>query len=139
MRPLHGRGGAREDVPLASILERAFGLPVAMDHHGPPCSCGGRGCVELFLSGSRLAALARGQLRSGAMRLDGVGPDEVDTETLGRAALPGHAGARDLVAQGDRLLMIGTAVFPPERSSLRRRDELRITLQPTNRLVNRME
>jgi len=45
---------------------------VVVDAAGPPCSCGGRGCVEAIASGPRMAAWAREQGWSG-----GGGADEL--------------------------------------------------------------
>ena len=46
---------------------------------------------------------------------------------------------RDNVFPVGCLLMTGTGIVPPERLSLRRGDEVRITVQPIGTLVNRME
>jgi len=81
---------------------------VSIDADGPPCSCGGRGCVELTAGGSGMARLAAGLMRDGSLRIEGLGPDTVTAEALGKAASRGNKGALEIVEQAGKAL--GVAV-----------------------------
>ena len=74
---------------------------VSVDANGPECSCGGRGCVELYASGSGIARWAREDPH--LRRL--AGPEgELTSKTIGDAAKAGDACATALlVAAGERL------------------------------------
>ena len=102
-----------------------------VDLDGPPCSCGGRGCVEAIASGPHLVFWAREQ-----------GWDGADAKALAAAAAAGdgvavrafHRGARavaamiasvgavcdlDLVVIGGGVANAGPVLFDPLRSALR--------------------
>ena len=93
---------------------------VVVDAAGPPCSCGNRGCVESFASGSGLAARARALIASeGQPPFDTDPAGEVSAEALGRAAAGGHAGALAVIADGGRALGVALSsllnVLNPQR------------------------
>lgn len=102
-----------------------------VDRDGPPCSCGGRGCVEAIASGPHLVAWARSQGWTGA-----------DAKALSESAAAGDAlalaafdrGARaiaamiasvaavcdlDLVVIGGGVANAGPVLFDPLRAALR--------------------
>lgn len=98
---------------------------LSIQYDGPICSCGNRGCVELFASGSGLTNLTRRLLESGTVKLNGVDPEEVNAEWLGLAARNGNGVARQLIEQAGASL--GVAIigllntFNPQRVILRGR------------------
>ncbi|MEI7527593.1 MAG: ROK family protein [Elusimicrobiota bacterium] len=77
---------------------------LTIDGGGPPCSCGGRGCVELYASGSGLARLSGGRLTA---------------RELGEAAARGDKAALELIGNAGTALGIAAAglinAFNPER------------------------
>lgn len=104
---------------------------VVVDPDGPPCACGGRGCVEAIASGPHLVAWAREQ-----------GWDGADAKALADAAAGGHPialraferGGRavaamiasvaavcdlDLVVIGGGVANAGPVLFDPLREALR--------------------
>jgi glucokinase len=106
---------------------------VVVEPDGPPCSCGGRGCVEALASGPHLAAWARSQ--------GWVAPPEADAKELADAANAGdpvarrafHRGAAavaaaiasvaavcdlDLVVVGGGVAKSGPLLFDPLRAAL---------------------
>ncbi len=101
---------------------------------GPPCTCGGRGCVEAIASGPHLAAWARDQ--------GWIGSKNSDAKELAEAAAAGNPlaqkafrrGARaiaamiasvgaacdlDLVVIGGGVANAGPVLFDPLRAALR--------------------
>lgn len=59
---------------------------VTVDIHGPACNCGGRGCVELYSSGTSIAARARARVEAGeASMLNGRAIDARAVESAVRA------------------------------------------------------
>ena len=104
---------------------------VVVDPDGPPCACGGRGCVEAIASGPHLVAWAREQ-----------GWDGADAKALAEAAAAGdpiavrafERGGRavaamiasvaavcdlDLVVIGGGVANAGPVLFDPVREALR--------------------
>ena len=92
---------------------------VVVDADGPPCSCGNRGCVERFASGSGLAEQARRLIDAGDLHLEAEASGAITAETLGRAMAAGNEAARALVASGGQALGIAISgllnVLNPER------------------------
>lgn len=115
-----GGGVVADGVLLrgASNAAAEFGH-LSIEAEGPACSCGNRGCVELFASGSGLAARARDLISSGALSLPGSSLEQVDAQCLGRAAAEGNATARQLIEDAGRSLGIAVsgllAAFNPQR------------------------
>lgn len=69
---------------------------VSVDVHGPRCSCGNVGCVELYASGSGLARMAKEAGHGGS------------AEVLGKEAAEGDRTAQEILAKGGAAL--GTAL-----------------------------
>ena len=65
---------------------------MVVDTDGPPCACGGRGCVEAIASGPRMAQWAREQ--------GWDAPPEADAKELGDAAVAGDAVALRAFSRG---------------------------------------
>jgi|GEM_PF-101888 len=96
---------------------------VIVDPEGPPCGCGGRGCLEAYASATGLArmakeALARGAFqqfsspsRTGASEMagtgDGIQKGQLTAETLHALAKEGDPDARQIFIQMGRYLGIG--------------------------------
>ncbi len=71
---------------------------VVVDPAGPPCSCGGRGCLEAVASGPRLAGWAREQGWAGTTAVD-----------LARDARAGDATAQAAFRRAGKALGVGIA------------------------------
>lgn len=92
------RGGAGE-----------FGHLV-VEPDGPPCGCGGRGCLETYASATGIARMAReaiGARRPSLIReLAGEQPDAIDPELVSYAAKHGDPVALEIYRQVGRYLGI---------------------------------
>ena len=106
--------GAEVDSLIALTLGTGIGGGIIIDgkiHHGtsgfagelghmvinpegPPCNCGGRGCLEMYASATGLSYLAR---------------HDIDAEDLSKQAEAGDAFARQLFVQMGSYLGIGIA------------------------------
>jgi len=74
---------------------------VTVDANGPECSCGGRGCVELYASGSGIARWAK---EDPHLRRLADAQGELTSRTIGDASRSGDASATALLnAAGERL------------------------------------
>ncbi|MCL5268944.1 MAG: ROK family protein [Bacteroidetes bacterium] len=81
---------------------------VSVDADGPKCSCGNRGCVELYASGSGLVRWAREKFPP----LSGLGArDDLSAKAIGEAALSGDPVAVDLLNKAGEKLGIAVAGF----------------------------
>ena len=95
---------------------------MVIDRNGPPCSCGGRGCLEAFASGTSLARFARERLEQGeaGLMLEMVDGDlsRLNAGVVTDAADMGDPLAMDLVRQFAEDLGLGLAnllhIFDPE-------------------------
>jgi glucokinase len=112
---------------------------VVVDPDGPPCTCGGRGCLEAIASGPRLAAWAVAQ---GWRSADGATPIELAAdaardhpiakaamERAGRAlgvaiASATHLLDLEVVAVGGGLSQAGPLIFEPLEDALREHAKL---------------
>lgn len=86
---------------------------VSIDFDGPPCHCGGRGCLSLYLGGDYLAAEARRRIvdeSSALQALAGGDGSAVTAETVFAAAAAGDALARGMVDRACRALGAGLAL-----------------------------
>jgi glucokinase len=86
-------------------------VPVDLD--GPPCMCGGRGCLSVYAAGEMLAARARdGVARepSSMLALAGGDLDAITAETVFRAAETGDALASRMVSRSCQALGAGLAL-----------------------------
>jgi glucokinase len=82
---------------------------LVVDEDGPPCNCGGRGCVEALASGPAIAREAKRAVREGLSpllaELAGEGP--MTAEIVHQAALRGDAVAREVMERAGRYLGLG--------------------------------
>ena len=107
---------------------------VVVDPDGPPCACGGRGCVETIASGPRMAQWAREQgwdapAAADAKELAGAAAagDVIALRAFRRgatavAAMIASVGAvcdLDLVVIGGGVAKAGALLFDPVRDALR--------------------
>lgn len=86
---------------------------MVVDHSGPPCPCGRRGCWERFASGSGLGRLARDAAEAGQARrvveLAGGSPADVRGEQLTAAAVEGDREAQAVLRQFAWWVALGVA------------------------------
>jgi glucokinase len=107
---------------------------VVVDQHGPPCSCGGRGCVEAIASGPHLVSWAREQgwvaagdagakeLADAAVSGDGIALRAFRRGADALAAMIASVAAvcdLDLVVVGGGVANAGAVLFDPLHASLR--------------------
>ena len=78
--------------------------PVKFD--GPPCWCGGRGCLAVFASGRGIAEAARAAAASSATLLEAAGndPAKIDAPLVFRLASEGDRAAAAIVDEACRAL-----------------------------------
>lgn len=84
-----------------------------IDFDGPPCPCGGRGCLGLYISGTYLGEEARRRAVAESpalLELAGGRVEAITAETVFIAATRGDAVAREMVDRGCRALGAGLAV-----------------------------
>jgi len=107
---------------------------VVVDQHGPPCNCGGRGCVEAIASGPHLVTWAREQgwtaapdadakeLADAAANGDGVAVRAFRRGADAIAAMIASVAAvcdLDLVVIGGGVAKSGALLFDPLHAALR--------------------
>jgi len=86
---------------------------VSIDFDGPPCHCGGRGCLSLYVGGEYIAAEARQRVArepSSLLALAGGEPGAITAETVFAAAAAGDGLARGMVDRACRALGAGLAI-----------------------------
>ena len=86
---------------------------IPVDFNGPPCPCGGRGCLALYVGGEYLAAEARRRVScepSSLLALAGGQAAAITAETVFRAAAAGDPLARSMVDRACRALGAGLAI-----------------------------
>lgn len=85
---------------------------MTLEENGPPCGCGGRGCLEALASGSAIAREAGTLLTQGRCpllaRLLSEG-QPLDAESVHLAAQQGDADARAVIERAGRYLGLGLA------------------------------
>lgn len=90
---------------------------------GPPCGCGGRGCLELYASGPAIAAMGVKEVMHGHTTRIGELVDHdlnrIDAGTIVQAALEGDHIAKGILQQAGRYLGIAVGnilgVISPQR------------------------
>jgi glucokinase len=93
---------------------------LVVDEHGPPCNCGGHGCVEALASGPAIARAAREEVRAGRSPImaELTGEGRITAEIVHEAAIRGDAVAREVIERAGHYLgrgLIGLLnVFNPE-------------------------
>jgi predicted NBD/HSP70 family sugar kinase len=92
------------------------------DANGPLCACGNTGCIEAYVSGPAIAAMAvdalKGRPESKVVSLAGGDAEKVTAEVLGRAARDGDRLAREIFARMGTVLGVGIStlinIFNPQ-------------------------
>ncbi|TAK23927.1 MAG: ROK family protein [Chloroflexota bacterium] len=84
---------------------------IALELHGPACSCSGWGCAEALVSGKALSADGRALMASGGSpglaQATGGDPEKISPALIARVAETGDAGASELMREaGYRLGML---------------------------------
>ena len=85
---------------------------VSIDYRGPQCSCGKRGCIEVFIAGPAIAKRARAKLEAGKIErsaiLDFVEGkiDSVTCEVVSNANAAGDAVAKETLLETVELLTV---------------------------------
>jgi glucokinase len=95
---------------------------LSINPEGPECPCGGRGCFELYASGTALLNTMRSDMKSGksslAFEAAGYRPEELSGLFLSRAAEEGDAYALELYRKEGYYLGVGIAnlfnLFDPD-------------------------
>lgn len=87
---------------------------MSIDRDGPLCKCGGRGCLETFVSSAAILAHARAQIAAGrrsplATRLTDEQPEAAALAGITRAAADGDPLARELIEATAEYLGIAIA------------------------------
>jgi glucokinase len=109
-----GVGGA---VVIGGRIHHGAGFAGELGHiviapDGPPCPCGGRGCVELFASGTGIARQAARARESGDLGPPGSpldGRESVSAIDVARAAEAGDEAAQRIIRQAGHDLGVGLA------------------------------
>lgn len=83
---------------------------ITVDPNGPRCTCGNRGCLEVFSGGQAIAKQAQEAMRSnGRTQLSSLAPiDKITAREVAMAAQRGDLAAQQILAQAGAAL--GTAV-----------------------------
>ncbi len=88
---------------------------VTVDAHGPLCSCGNRGCLEVMVSAAALIRRAQTALAEGLSpilwHLSSGNGNKITLELIGQAAARGDRFARSLLAEAGSLLGVGLVVI----------------------------
>jgi len=93
-----------------------------IDTGGPLCACGNNGCIEAYVSGPAIAAMAldalKGKTDSRILSLAGGRPERVTAETLGQAASGGDRLALEIFSRMGNVLGVGISnlvnIFNPQ-------------------------
>lgn len=80
---------------------------VTVDVRGELCSCGNRGCLELFASPRAIVARAAAAVAKGELDVRLTGSVQTDLATLGMAAMRGNAVAYVILADAAEILAAG--------------------------------
>lgn len=88
---------------------------VTVDEHGPLCSCGNRGCLEMMVSASVLIKQAQNAVTQSLSpilwRLSGGDLDKISLELIGQAAVESDRFARSLLHEAGSFLGMGLVVI----------------------------
>ena len=87
---------------------------VSIDMDGPPCECGGRGCMALYTAGDYIASEARRRVArepSAMLELAGGTATAITAETIFRAARAGDRVARAMVDRACQAVGAGIALI----------------------------
>lgn len=81
---------------------------ICIDHQGPPCNCGSRGCVEAYVGqrylSQRTAQRLHDHPESKLLQIVGGNPDAIEPVYMAQAAREGDAFAREMLLEAGTLL-----------------------------------
>lgn len=82
---------------------------IVVDHDGPPCNCGGRGCVETLAAGPAIAREAAVAIAAGRspMLAKLAGSGQPTAELVHAAALEGDETSREIIGRAGYFLGVG--------------------------------
>jgi len=81
---------------------------VVLDPHGPPCTCGKRGCVEALCSGDAIGAMARNADLSGSA-LAKLPTEDLSGREVGKRAAAGDSIAREIIGRSASFMGLALA------------------------------
>ena len=87
---------------------------ITIDVHGPPCTCGNRGCMEAVAGGwaiarrAREAALERTDQAAGLLEMAGGRREDITAKIVARAYLAGDELAKQLLNEAVEALIAGS-------------------------------
>lgn len=123
-----GTGVGGGIVVDGAILHGAEGMAGEVGHmvinpEGPPCGCGGKGCLEVYASGAGIKRMALEAIEKGGgegiLKQSGGDPQKVTSEKVFEAAQLGDLKARDIFNEMGRFLGLGLVnlihLFNPEK------------------------
>lgn len=86
---------------------------ISIDHNGPPCNCGGRGCIEAYIGQRYLSQRTADKLRdrkdSTIHQLVGGDLSKLEPAIIAKAAEQGDPLAREALAEAGHLLGVAIA------------------------------
>lgn len=86
---------------------------ISIDHNGPPCNCGGRGCIEAYIGqrylSQRTAEKLRNHPKSAILKLIQGDLSKLEPVYIARAAEQGDPFAREVLVESGRLLGVAIA------------------------------
>ena len=122
-----GTGFGNAIIIDGAVRRGAFGMAGELGHtmvdpSGPDCTCGSRGCLEVYVSGRALDSMAlqasRAGLAPGLVALAGGDPENVKAEHVMRAAKTDDPGATQVLDQFSFWVAVGmsnaVALLDPE-------------------------
>lgn len=123
-----GTGVGGGIVVEGKILHGAEGMAGEVGHmvinpEGPPCGCGGKGCLEVYASGAGIKRMALEAIEKGGgeviLKQSGGDPQKITSEKVFEAAKSGDLTARNIFNEMGRFLGLGLVnlihLFNPEK------------------------
>jgi glucokinase len=123
-----GTGVGGGIVVEGKILHGAEGMAGEVGHmvinpEGPPCGCGGKGCLEVYASGAGIRRMTLEAIEEGGgemiLKQSGGDPPKITSEKVFEAAKSGDLIARNIFNEMGRFLGLGLVnlihLFNPEK------------------------
>lgn len=121
-----GTGVGGGIVVEGKILHGTVGMAgevghMVIDPEGPLCGCGGRGCLEVYASGTAIRRMASEAVEkgNGVLKFSGGDPKKLTSEDVFKAAKSGDETAKKIFSEMGRYLGLGLVnlihLFNPEK------------------------
>ena len=119
-----GTGVGGGIVVAGKILHGTEGMGGEVGHivinpEGPLCGCGGRGCLEVYASGTGIRRMALEAIGKGTLKWSGGDPQQVTSENIFEAAQSGDITAKKIFNEMGKYLGLGLVnlihLFNPEK------------------------